>query len=296
MTFLNNKPLAWFLTLGIFVMALAYWLPSTALAQTIPVTTVKVAQGPITQIYSGLARVQPLLEVRASGQFDGRIVEIFSQVGQKVKAGQALARLSPKNTETNSSTLFVSGAGYTVVANIDGVIVSQTQALGDVISAGAAIFTIVPETGFRISMSVPLSYASNVTYDTSATLHLSNGDVVVSPSSVQPFDLKGSGFFPVEFIVTKGAPTLGSVVAADIAVRHQDATLLVPTSAIIEREGQFFVFKITDSTAIETKIDVGIRVPGTVEVTNGLKVGDDVVTIGNYALEDGAKVSATTGG
>ena len=223
-------------------------------------------------------------------------MQVFAQVGEKVEAGQPLARLSPKSVELDSSSLVLGGAGYTVVANVAGVIVAQTQTLGDVISAGTSIFTIVPESGFRITLSIPLQYAGDIGFENAATVHLPGGDIAATPSSVQPFDLAGTGFFLVEFTLTKGARVLGSVLAADIVVRHNDTALVVPASAIVEKAGALFVFVVSGGKAVETEVKLGIRTRTMVEVVSGLSAGDEVVTSGNYALEDGTDVTVVQGG
>lgn len=45
-----------------------------------------------------------------------------------------------------------------------------------------------------------------------------------------------------------------------------------------------------DSTAHETKVKVGIKQGDKIQITEGLSGGETVVTKGNYALPDGAKV------
>lgn len=281
-----------FATLAIALLSTAAMVQ----AGKIPVAAVKAATGSIEQIYDGLARVRPLLDAKAAGQYDGRIVQVYAQVGQKVSEGQPLAQLSPKTVEQGTSSLVLGGAGYTVVANVSGVIVSQLQTLGDVVAAGTPIFSIVPETGFRITLPVPLAYAGDVGYQSRATLHLSDGDLTVTPSSVQRFDLTGTGFFSVEFVVTKRSPVLGSVLDASLVVRHRDNALLVPQKALVEKDGGFFVFVVSGGKAVLTKVGVGVRTPDSIEITSGLRVGDEVVTVGNYALEDGGEVTVAAGG
>ncbi len=280
----------------IFTILAFALIPAWVAAQTIPVSTANVTNGKIDQVYTGLARVKPLLEAHPSGQFDGRIVEVFVQVGQVVSAGQSMARLTPKSAESGTSSLVLGGAGYTVVANISGVVVAQLQNLGDVVTSGTPLFTIVPETGFRITLSVPLAYADDITYASAATLHLPDGNISVTPSSVQPFDLNGTGFFPVEFAVGRSAPILGSVVDADIIVRSHDNALLIPRQAIVESNSKFFVFLLIGGKAIKTEVMLGIHSSDVVEILSGLKVGDEVITVGNFSLEDGAEVKVVAGG
>lgn len=281
--------------IGAVVLAL---LPAAAMGQSgkVPVSTAKAATGSIEQVYDGLARVRPLLDAKASGQYDGRIVQILAQVGQKVTAGQALAQLSPRTVEQGTSSLVLGGAGYTVVANVSGVIVAQLQTVGDVVTAGTPIFSIVPETGFRITLSVPLAYAADVNYQSAATLHLPDGDLAAKPSSVQRFDLTGAGYFPVEFVVTGRSPVLGSVLDTSLVVRRRDQALVVPRKALVEKGGGFYVFVVSGGKAVQTQVGVGIRTPDSVEITSGLNAGDVVVTTGNYALEDGVEIAVAAGG
>ena len=50
------------------------------------------------------------------------------------------------------------------------------------------------------------------------------------------------------------------------------------------------VYTVTDDTVTEVKVRLGKRVEGKVEVVEGLKADDTVVTAGNGQLTDGAKV------
>lgn len=278
------------------LLATALSFPAPLLAQATPVSAVKAVKGPIEQVYQGLAQVRPLLETNASAQYDGRIVEVMARVGQHVTVGQPLARLNSKSVELGTSSLVLGGAGYTVVANIAGVVVAQTHTIGDVTTAGTPIFTIVPEGGFRVRLSVPLKYARDINYDSPATLHLSDGDVMATPSSVQPFDLTGSGFFAVEFALTTGTLPFGDVLTADIVTRRNDQALLVPTEALVEKAGNLYVFVVQNGKAAETQVKTGIRTATMTEIVSGLNVGDQVVTVGNYALEDGVEIKVLTSG
>jgi membrane fusion protein (multidrug efflux system) len=66
--------------------------------------------------------------------------------------------------------------------------------------------------------------------------------------------------------------------------------IVVPEPAIWPQGKDSFVYKVVDGKAILTKIAVGTRRPGEVEVTSGLSAGDLVVTEGQIKLKDGAPV------
>ena len=65
---------------------------------------------------------------------------------------------------------------------------------------------------------------------------------------------------------------------------------MVPESAIVQRAKGAMIYTFADGTVTEVKVKLGKRVAGKVEVLDGLKAGDTVVTAGNAQLSNGAKV------
>lgn len=74
-----------------------------------------------------------------------------------------------------------------------------------------------------------------------------------------------------------------------IAERHEGA-VLVPEEAIVPIGGQRLVFRIDAGKVKVVPVTLGVRRPGQVEITSGLKAGDTVVTAGQQKLRDGAPV------
>lgn len=68
--------------------------------------------------------------------------------------------------------------------------------------------------------------------------------------------------------------------------------LLIPEQAIWPSGEQKMVYKVSDGAAKLVPVTLGSRHPGLVEITSGLKAGDEVVVAGQLKLFDGAKVVA----
>lgn len=68
----------------------------------------------------------------------------------------------------------------------------------------------------------------------------------------------------------------------------------VPEQALIPVGDDFFVFKIADGRALRTKIDIGQRITGSVEVLRGLAKDDVVVIAGQPKIRDGVPVKIAT--
>ena len=76
-----------------------------------------------------------------------------------------------------------------------------------------------------------------------------------------------------------------------IIERESKNALLIPQRVIISGEAEKKVFVVENDRAVEKPIVTGIMNHPMVEVTEGLKEGDTIVTEGFYALKDGIKVA-----
>jgi membrane fusion protein, multidrug efflux system len=79
---------------------------------------------------------------------------------------------------------------------------------------------------------------------------------------------------------------------ARVTIRaSEQQVVMVPESAVMPRGGESFVYRIENGRAVETKVELGIRKAGEVEVRNGLTAETVVVTAGQQRLRDGAAVN-----
>ena len=73
-----------------------------------------------------------------------------------------------------------------------------------------------------------------------------------------------------------------------LEVSTHENTLVIPQKAILEGK---YVFVVREDNTVEKKeVILGLQNSDRIEIVNGLKEGDLVVTDGNYGLEDGAKI------
>jgi len=82
-------------------------------------------------------------------------------------------------------------------------------------------------------------------------------------------------------------PEIGATLS--LAGRERDAHV-VPEDAVLTRGREHSVFVVEDGRAVRRVVKLGIRVPGAVEVVDGLTGTEQVVTHGAIRLEDGAAV------
>jgi membrane fusion protein (multidrug efflux system) len=76
-----------------------------------------------------------------------------------------------------------------------------------------------------------------------------------------------------------------------VLLQLKEDALTVPEQAIVPQGDSQFVFKIVDGKVQFTKVVIGTRREGRVEIIDGLTVGDQVVTAGQLKIRDGSAVS-----
>ena len=68
-------------------------------------------------------------------------------------------------------------------------------------------------------------------------------------------------------------------------------SMTIPEQALVPAGDDFFVFKVNDGKAVRTKVEIGQRQTGVVEVIAGLVSRDVVVTAGQMKIRDGSSVN-----
>lgn len=74
-----------------------------------------------------------------------------------------------------------------------------------------------------------------------------------------------------------------------------DNTIVIPTEAILTSGDVQYVYVVEDDTAKYIEVQTGLTGKGVTEVTSGLTEGEQLVTVGQSYLSDGAPVRIVSG-
>ncbi|KMQ50025.1 Efflux transporter, RND family, MFP subunit [Chitinispirillum alkaliphilum] len=111
---------------------------------------------------------------------------------------------------------------------------------------------------------------------------------------VAPFFQKTSRTAVVEVAVVNVSQQIkpGMFARLSVTLSEKDSALVVPSSALVEKGQEYFMFVLTDSSTVNmVNVTAGIRDEQWTEIVSPENVDGAVVTLGQHMLRDGARVS-----
>jgi membrane fusion protein (multidrug efflux system) len=78
--------------------------------------------------------------------------------------------------------------------------------------------------------------------------------------------------------------------------REAKDAMVVPETALVPTGDEQFVYRVVDGKALRTKVEIGQRREGIVEVLQGLDPADTIVTAGHLKIRDGTAVKIAGAG
>ena len=82
----------------------------------------------------------------------------------------------------------------------------------------------------------------------------------------------------------------GAFVRVEIRTDTKTDAIVIPKRALIEEDGQNYVYVANNNTAKRTKVALGYQREGMVEIREGVAAGQKVVVAGQGALKEGGKI------
>lgn len=182
-----------------------------------------------------------------------------------------------------------------VLAPISGTVVSKNNVAGEYVNMGNEIAKITNTSVFKAQVFVPENQifkikkgdivrlsAPNTTNDSfngKVTYISPKGDdshnylVELVIMNVKSFQLKAGLYVNVEFNSLK-----------------KQNLMMIPKSALVEGTKNPYVYKLEKGMSVYTKLKTGLETEKYIEVTEGLKAGDIIITSGQINLSNGSNV------
>ncbi|WP_053956616.1 efflux RND transporter periplasmic adaptor subunit [Inediibacterium massiliense] len=204
----------------------------------------------------------------------------------KAQLAQAKAALDSANSRLTDCTITAPISGFVTSVNINE---------GEMASVGAPALTIANIHTVMIETNISENMINKV--------HLGDTvDVFIKSANEKPFKGKISALSPAPNkneltyplkVSLENKDTLikaGMFAEIHIVSEKKDNIIIIPSDAVITKEGNQVVFVVNKNTAKAKEVHLGLDNGKEVEVTKGLKEGDVIVTKGQNYLDDGNKV------
>lgn len=166
-------------------------------------------------------------------------------------------------------------------APFDGAIAERVATPGEFLAAGAAVAKLVRLSPLRMRAEVPEREAAGVQQGQSVIVRTEgdSGEARGTVARVSPVITETNRVLVVEVEVDNSAGRLtpGRFARAEISTGGGGTALLVPANSVVAFAGIRKVYIINEGKASERAVVTGRTSDGLIEVTEGLKAGDQII-------------------
>ena len=121
------------------------------------------------------------------------------------------------------------------------------------------------------------------------SLYRDNGSIYATDRAVDP--RTGALNVRLQFENADGVLRPGMSLELEMLNQQSGRQVLIPTQALGEQMGEYYVMEVRDSMAFRQKVSTGKRVRGNVVIKEGLDAGRTVIVEGLKGVQDSSKVS-----
>jgi membrane fusion protein (multidrug efflux system) len=228
----------------------------------------------------------------------GAISEADYRVSQQAVAA-ARARLAAADAAFQEAT--IADRDTRVVAPISGVIDKKLVDVGEHITRGASIFTLVRNETLELAATVPERRASSIKVGQKVSFAAQGLSFTGKVARVSPTIDPTTRSITVYVDINNSDGTLkgNSLATGDVVASTVNGVLLVPTSALHQTadSGKTYVYRVNTGTVEQVFVNLGIvnDQAALAQIASGLKAGDQVV-VGNVGtLAPGTQIQIIGG-
>ena len=201
--------------------------------------------------------------------------------------GNTINKLDPSFRFSGMTSVMSPASGYVNALNHQN---------GDYVQEGEILAGITDSSSFGFVMNVPYEYHEILTNNRNLEIKLPDGKTIYGHiakllPTVDPVS-------QTERVLVKPNEPINIpenlIVTINLKQQNSSTGLYVPKSAVLTDETQtkFWVMKLkNDTTAVKVDITKGTENDNWVQIISGnVKLGDRIITTGNYGLENNVKV------
>lgn len=188
-----------------------------------------------------------------------------------------------------------------IKAPFSGIVGIRSVSVGDYVKDGADLINLEDISSVKVDFRVPEKYVDQVQRGQAIEVQvdaLPDKPFRARVDAVDPqVDSDGrSALLRGRIGNPEGKLKPGMFARVRLILAARDNALVVPEESIVPQGGKVTVWKVVDGKAVRTEVKTGLRRAAKVEIVEGLRLGDIVVTAGQIRLsKDGTPVRVAQG-
>lgn len=208
-----------------------------------------------------------------------------------------LTALQADNLRADIESIKIAISKTEIYAPYDGKIGLRNVSMGSYLSTNDVIATLRQVKQLKLEFSVPEKYAKSIDKGYRVKFKVDGGNqehtgvVLATESGVD----QTTRTLRVRALVNGSNSELVPGIFAKVRLQlgNDSKALLVPTQAVIPQARNKQVILLRGDSAVFTVVETGLRDSAFVQITQGLKVGDTVITTGLMAIRPNAKIKVS---
>ena len=237
-------------------------------------------------------------KVISQSEFDQRRTQLEA-ARQKYQSEQNLADQLYRSLEGARARVALARKAVSdtsVRAPLTGLVAERLVSVGDYVTRGARVATVVRIDPLRVELTVPEQHVSLVTVGQQVRLTVDaypGEEFAATVKYVSPALRTDQRALTVEAIAPNANARLKPGFFATALVRQPDAApaLLVPATAVETVAGTSRVYAVKDNRIEERIVTLGEKLDTQIEITSGVAKGDVIATEPKGRLSDGQQVT-----
>ena len=231
---------------------------------------------------NGEVRLLPDRQADVSTRINGQLKALYANLGDRVRLGQRLALVQSRLVGDPPPSV-------TISAPRSGVIDARNVVVGQAVDPSTVLFHISDRSQVFLVARVYEEDIGKIRPGQEARVRalayperVFTGRISLIDPDLDPLSHTVKAWIPLAN--PQGLLKPGMFARAAVVLRRNDAALTIPNSAIIEANGEKFVFVREGNKYHRVEISIGAKDDEYSEITDGLVPGDEVVTQGNREI------------
>lgn len=202
------------------------------------------------------------------------------------------ARAQLKSSEASLASANLALRRTNIKASDDGLIISREGSVGDSVSSGFVLFSLIRKNRLEWRAQVNAEDISKIQNGQEARLYIDKETMTSGKVRLVSKSISGQSLQTSAYVDLHSAPNLhaGMYIEGDI-ILGQKSVVALPESAVFFRDGFKYVMTLDDKNSVHQKlVETGDRREGLVEIISDISLNDKIVLEGGSFLQHGEMV------